>query len=351
MPDLVKNMKSSWNVTVTGFHESSTCLNFRGDNFQMAYQYVMKHVELCKSKEFHCNMDSRLFAVAIKCIKKLGISVVICNTDGECLLSILNVKNVYNNTVVIHSLYVKEIDHAIGILQCSPHSRQIALSSKDIKRQLKVRINEFQIKYIVSLQVLREDIVIKGYIENDVIAAYEELKTLVDDLSQITIEYSNLREKIQFLKYVMFYKQTEPAKALLTRLSESLSLKIQKTKTSFTLTGNPNATTEGISIIEEQFLDNFQVETFGYRCHPDFLQLIKESVKEPVEKDLNVVIYYFSVNGTEQLEPVESVKIYVKVYSTDSTDFKRACGIIRVSDLAMYKVSQFGMQTGICSYH
>lgn len=337
MPNLVKDIKTSWNVTMTGFHEGSTCLNFKGDKFQIAYQYVMKHVELCKSKEFYCNMDSLLLAVAIKYIKKLRISVVMCTTDGGCLLPILeNIKGVYKDIVTIHSFYVKEIDQAIGILQCSPHSRQIALPSKDIRHQLKGKICEFQIKYTVSLQVLREDIIIQGYLKDDVVAAYQELKELIDDLSQETIEYSNSREEIQFLKYVMFYKQTEQAKVLLARLSESFSLKIQKSKTSFTLTGNPVATTEGIKIINEQLLDNFQVETFGYRCHPDFLQLIKESVKEPVEKDLDVVIYYFSVNGSEQLEPVKSVKIYVKVYSTDSTDFKRACNIIRVSCLVVY---------------
>ena len=337
MPNLVKNIKTSWNVTVTGFHEGSTCLNFKGDNFQMAYQYVMKHVGLCKSKELRCIMDTPLLAIAINSIKKLRISVVICSTDGECLLPVLeNVKGVYNDVVAIHSLYVKEIDCAIGILECSPHSRQIALSSKEIKHQLKGRINKFQIKYTVSLQVLREDIVIQGYLEDDVVAAYEELKELIDDLSQETIEYSNSREEIQFLRYVMFYKQTEQARTLLAHLSESLSLKIQKSKTSFTLTGNPVTTTEGIKVIDEQLLGNFQVETFRYRCHPDFVQLIKESVKEPVEKDLDVVIYYFSVNGSEQLEPVKSVNIYVKVYSTDSTDFKRACNIIRVSCLAMY---------------
>ena len=339
MPNLVKNIKTSWNITVTGFHEGSTRLNFKGDNFQMAYQYVMKHAGLCKSKELHCNMDTPLLAIAIKSIKKLRISVVICNTDGECLLPVLeSVKGVYNDVVAIHSLYVEEIDRVIGILECSPHSRRIAIPSKDIKHQLKVRINELQIKYMVSL-VLKAGIIIQGYLEDDVIAAYEELKELIDDLSQVTIEYSNSREEIQFLRYVMFYKQTEQAKMLLAHLSESLSLKIQKSKTSLTLTGDPVATTEGIKIIDEQLLGNFQVETFGYRCHPDFVQLIKESVKEPVEKDLDVVIYYFSVNGSEQLEPVKSVKIYVKVYSTDSTDFKRACNIIRVSCLAMYKLS------------
>lgn len=342
MPNLVKNIKTSWNVTVTGFHEGSTCLNFKGDNFQMAYQYVMEHAGLCKSKELHWNMDSSLLTIAIKSINKLRISVVICNTDGECLLPVLeNVKGVYNDVVVIHSFYVKEIDHAISILQCLPHSRQIALSSKDIKHQVKGRINKFQRKYTVSLQVLREDIVIQGYLEDDVVTAYEELKELIDDLSQVTIEYSNsrvlFREELQFLKYVMFYKQTEQARMLLAHLSESLSLKIQKSRTSFTLTGSPIATTEGIKIIDEQLLGNFQVETFGYRCHPDFVELIKKSVKVPVEKDLDVVIYYFSVNGSEQLEPVKSIRIYVKVYSNDSTDFKRACNIIRVS--CIYKLS------------
>lgn len=334
MPNLVKNIKSSWKVTITGFVEGSTCLHFMGDNFQIAYEYVMKHVDLCKSKEFHCNMESSLVAGAIKCVQKMGISVVICNTDGMCLFPVLeNAKNVNITVLVIHSLFVKEIDRAIDLLRCSPHSRQLKLPSQNIKDQLKKSIKQFSSQYLVSLQVLTDDIVIQGYVEDDVIAIYEKIKELIDDLSKDTIEYTNSREEIQFLRYIMFYKPIEQAKGLLSGLSESLSLKIQKTKTSFSLTGNPIAITKGIKQIE-QLLDNFQVETVRFRCHPDFLQLINESVKEPIERELNVVIYYFSVNGSEQLEPSKTVMIYVKVYSTDSTDFKKAFDIVHVSDLA-----------------
>ena len=334
MPNLVESMKTSYKVAVTGFHEGSTCLNFKGDNSWMAYEYVMKHVELCKSKEFQCySLATSLVAIAIKSIKKLGISVVMCSTDGKCLLSILeNAKSVNIDTVVVHSLCVEEIDRAIGVLQDSPHTKNLRLLSKDIKDQLKEEIKRFQKKYLVSLQVLEEVVVILGYIEDDVIGVYEELEKVIEKLSQVTIEYNQEpREEMQFVKYRMFYKPTKQAKVLLDHLSESLSLKIQKTKRSFTLTGNPVATTEGIKYINQQLLENFQVKTFHHRCHPDFLQLIEEFIKEPIEKELDVVIYYFSVNGSEQVEPVKSIVIYVKVYSTDSTDFRKACDIIHVS--------------------
>ena len=339
LPNLAEIIKASYKVVVTGFHEGSTSLYFKGDNFQMAYKYVMKHVELCKSKEFQCgNLASSLVAIAIKSIKKLGISVVMCNTDGEYLLSILETAKTVNiDVVVVHSLYVKEINHAIGVLQNSPHSKNLRLLSKDIKDQLKEVIKRFQKKYLVSLQVLEKVVLIQGYIEDDVIGIYEELEKVIEKLSQVTIEYNQEpREEMQFVRYRMFFKPTKQTEMLLNHLAESLSLKIQKTKRSFTLTGNPVATTEGIKCINHQLLKGFQVETFRCKCHPDFLQLIKESIKEPIEKEFDVVIYYFSVNGSEHIEPVKSILIYVKVYSTDSTDFRKACDIIHVSDKLLF---------------
>ena len=338
IPNLVKHITTSWNVTVTGFIESSTCLSFKGDNFQIAYQYVTEQIGFCKSNKFHCNMTSSLLLVAMKSIKKMKISVVICNTGGQSLLPLLEDTAMVNTEVlVIHSMFVNDIDNAINVLKSAPLNKQLKLPAQDVRCQLEDKIKEFQIRYryLVCLQVSRR-VVVQGYVEGDVIDAYKELKALIVELSKVTVEFSHSREEIQFLRYIMFYKPTELAKTLLSHLSESLSLKIQKSKTSFTLTGDPVATDKGIKCIEQQLLDNFQVGTFRFRCHSDFLQLIKESVKEPVERDLNVVIYYFSVNGSEQLDPVKgvSVMIYVKIYSTDSSDFKKACNIVQVSDLS-----------------
>ena len=337
-PKLVKHIKTSWNVTVTGFVEGSTHLNFKGDNIQMAYQYVTQQVGLCKSESFHCSMDNSLLSVAVKSIKKMKISVVICNTDGQSLLPLLE-DTAMGGILVIHSLFDEPIEHAVNVLK-SPHSRYLKLPVQDIRYQLEDKIKELQIRYryLICLQVLKKETVVQGFIEDDVIDANEELRTLIDELSKVTVEFSHSREEIQFLREIMFFKPTEQAKTLLSHLSKSLSLKVQKTKTSFSLTGNPLATTEGIKCIEQQLLDNFQVETVRFRCHPDFLQLLKELVKEPVERNLNVVIYYFSVNGSEQFEPVKSVMVYVKVYSTDSSDFKKARDIVKVSVLDAYTI-------------
>ena len=221
-------------------------------------------------------------------------------------------------------------------MKSAPLSRQLRLPAQDIRHQLEDKIKEFRIRYqyLVCLQVSRKEVIVQGYVEDDVIDAYEELKALIVELSKVTVEFSHSREEVQFLRYIMFYKPTVQARSLLSHLSESLSLNIQKSKTSFTLTGDSVATNKGIKCIEQQLLNNFQVGTFRFRCHPDFLQLIKESVKEPVERDFSVVVYYFSVNGSEQLHPIKSVMIYVKVYSTNSSDFKKACNIVQVSDLS-----------------
>lgn len=330
IPNLVKEIEANWNITVTGFVEDSTCLNFKGDNVQMAYNYVSKCVGFCRSKKFPCrNIDSSLITVAIMYIKKTGIAVVICNTNGERLLS--NAKLVNIDILVVYSLSDKEIDHAICILESSPHKKQVELPSKDMMDKLQEKIADFQTTYSLSLQASTQHIIIQGYEEKDVVIVYEKLKKCIDDLTVRTVEFSSSKEKLQFLKHIMFDHPTEQAKALLSSLSSLMSLKVQNSPISFTLTGSLNAIEEGVRCIEQELLKDFQVEAVHSRCHPNFLSQIDKFIREPLERELNVVIYYFPVHGSERSEPTRTVSIYTKIYSTDSTDFKKACEVLTVS--------------------
>ena len=329
-PNLVQDIETRWNVTVTGFADCSTCLNFEGDSIQMAYKYVMECIGFCRSKEFSCcNIDISLVTVAIAYIKKVGIAVVICNTSGERLLS--NSRILSTDILVVHSLSVKEIDRAICVLESSPHKKEVKLPSKDTLAKLQQSFEEFQEAYTLSLRALASSIVIQGYNKKDVNALYEKLKKLIDDLKVRTVEFNASKEKIQFLKHIMFDKATEKAKTLLSSLSSSMSLKVQNSSVTFTLTGSLGAIEEGIKGIERELLQNFQVEAVRIRCHPNFLSQIENHIKEQLEEELNVVIYYFPVHGTERLEPPRAVSIYIQVYSTDSVDFEKACKVLAVS--------------------
>ena len=42
-------------------------------------------------------------------------------------------------------------------------------------------------------------------------------------------------------------------------------------------------------------------------------------------------MYYFPVHGSKEFTPTKTVMIYIKVYSTDDDDFKKACEVISVS--------------------
>lgn len=330
IPNLVKDIETKWNVTVTGFVEGSTCLNFKGDNIQMAYNYVTESVGFCKSKEFLCcNIDSSLVTVAITYIRKIGIAVVICNTEGERLLS--NAKILNTDALVVHSLSIEEIDHAICVLESSPHKNEVELPSKDMMDKLQESFEEFQAIYTVSLQASMSNVIVQGYEEKDVAAVCKRLKKLIDDFTVRIVEYSPSKEKTQFLKHVMFDKPTKQAKALLSSLSKSTALEVQNSPISIMLTGTLKAIGEGIKRIEQELLGNFQVEAVHSRCHPNFLSQIDKFIREPLERELNVVIYYFPVHGSERFEPTKTVSIYTKVYSNDSADFKKACEVLTVS--------------------
>lgn len=331
LPNLVKDMEEKWNVTVTGYIEGSTCLNFKGDDIQMAYNHVTEQVGLCRSKEFSCDIDNSLVTVAIKYIKRVGIAVVICNHDGEALLFNAKIQNI--NILVVHSLSVEEIDRAISVLQSSPHKKEIELPSEDMMDDLKESFKEFQTTHNLFLQATTKYVVIQGYEKTDVIAVYEKMKNLVDDFTIRTVEFSCSKEKSQFLKHIMFDKPTEQAKSLLSTLSESLSLKVQNGPISIILTGNLKAINEGIKCIGQKLLENFQVEAVHSRCHLNFLSQIDQFIREPLERELNVVVYYFPVHGSERFEPTgtKTVSIYTKVYSTDPADFKKASDVVTVS--------------------
>ena len=99
---------------------------------------------------------------------------------------------------------------------------------------------------------------------------------------------------------------------------------------SITLTGNFKAINEGTQHID-QLLNNFMIKAVCHRCHPNFLSQIEKYVKEPLEEKLNVVVYYFPEYESEMLKPTTSINIYIKVYSTNSVDFRIACNVLNVS--------------------
>ena len=330
IPNLAKDMETKWNVIVTGFDEGSTCLSFKGGDIQEAYDYVRKRVGSCKSKEFPCsNVDAALVTVAVMHIKKVGIAVVICNTDGERLVSSTKIINV--DVLVVHSLSIEEIDSAICVLESSPCKKEIELPSEGMMNKLQENFEELKAIHTVSLQASMRTVIVQGFTEKDVVAVCNRLRKLIDDLTVRTVEFSSSKEKMQFLKHIMFDKPTEQAETLLSSLSESLSLIVENRPVSITLTGDLKAIEEGINCIEQELLRNFQVEAVHSRCHPNFLSQIDTFIREPLERELNVVIYYFPVHGSERFEPTKTVSIYTKVYSTDSADFKKACEVLTVS--------------------
>ena len=208
-PNLVTVIKKNWNVTVTGFHEGSTCLNFKGDNTQMAYDYVTKRVGLCKSKEVPCNIDTSLVKAAIMYINRIGISVIICNTGGEELLPIVaKAESTIVTMLVIHSLSEdnSEIDHAIRILRQDPYERKLDLSLQHGLHHLENKIKELQLQYSLVIQTQESNIVIQGYVEKDVITACEALQKITDKLIK-TVNYDCSNEKMQYLQHILLESQ------------------------------------------------------------------------------------------------------------------------------------------------
>ena len=188
IPYLVKDIEFKFGVTIVGFVEDSNSLKFVGEKINLAYEYVMDRVELCKSREFPCNMDAPLVIVAINHFKKVGIAVVVCNIDGQRLLPILlSNRNANIDVLVVHSLSVKEIDHTIDVLESPPHEQEVKLPSKDILPKVQESIAEFQSEHSLNLLVSVSQIVIQGYSEEDVIAVSDKLQIKVEDFSIKTI--------------------------------------------------------------------------------------------------------------------------------------------------------------------
>ena len=331
-PNLVKFIKTNWSIEVTGFHDGSTCLIFKGDNIQMAYNYITKRVGLCKSKEFPCQISSLLVKAAIMYIKRVRIPVIICNTEGKELLPIISkAKSTTITMLVVHSLSqdYSEINNAIGILRQNPYRRKLDLYFQYGSHDLENKTKELQSQHSLVIQILENSIVIQGYAEKDVITAFEALKKIIDK-AIITVDYECSKEEMQYLQYILFEKPTDEAKKVLKFLSKSLSVKVHNTSMSITLTGDFKAINEGTRHID-QLLNNFMVKAVCHRCHPDFLSQIEKYIKEQLEKELNVVVYYFPVHGSEKFTPTRSIKIYTKVYSTNSADFRKACDVLNVS--------------------
>ena len=46
--------------------------------------------------------------------------------------------------------------------------------------------------------------------------------------------------------------------------------------------------------------ENFQVKVVSSRCHPNFLSQIDEFLQKPLKEELNMIVYYFPVHGSEE---------------------------------------------------
>ena len=79
----------------------------------------------------------------------------------------------------------------------------------------------------------------------------KKLKKSIDDLTVRTVEFSSSKEKVQFLKYIMFDKPTEQGKSFLSTVSKSFSLEVKNSPASFILTGNLKAIEEGINALNK----------------------------------------------------------------------------------------------------
>ena len=102
----------------------------------------------------------------------------------------------------------------------------------------------------------------------------------------------------------MFVKPTEQAKEVLSTLSKSLTVK--NSPVSIEFTGTSKAIADGKKHINQELLKNFQVKAVSSRYHPNFLSQIDEFVRKPLE-ELNVVVYYFPVHGSEEFTPTKTV--------------------------------------------
>jgi len=289
---------------------------------------------LCKSREFPYTKDASLLIVAINHIKEVGIAVVVCNTNGQKLLPILmNNKNTNLDVLVVHSLSVKEIDHATSILEMSPYRLKLVLPSQEMLPKLEKSVAEFLSKYSVHIQTSVSYIIIQGYVEKYVIAIYNKLLEKIEDLTLKTTKLDLSKEELQFLNHIMYIKPTKKATQILSMLSKSLSIKVKNSPVSIEFTGTSKAIADGKQHIIQELLKSFQVQTVSSRCHPNFLSQIDMFVRKPLEDKFEVVVYCFQVHGSERFTHgnLKTVIMYTKVYSTDNYDFKRACEIINVS--------------------
>ena len=337
MPNMVKDIATKYSTTVCGFTEHSTCLTFDGANIQQAHKYVVDQIALCKSRELPCNMDTSLVVVAINHLKKVGIAVVVCNSNGQSLLPILlNRKSSYINLLVVHSLLAKEIDCAINVIE-NPYKRELVLPSKDILPKLQEFITEYQSSYSLYLQASVSRIAIQGYVEKNVIKVSNKLQQNINDLKVKTVALNLSKEELQFLNHIMYVKPTKKGAQVLSVLSKSLSVTKKNAPVSIELTGTNKAIADSKKHINQELLKNFQVKAVSSRCHPNFLSQIDEFVRKPLEEELNVVVYCFQVRGSEKYTYGNiTVTTYTKVYSTDDSDFLKACNVITVSIMVAY---------------
>ena len=268
-PDLASSLSQKYDVTISGYQESSSCVHF--DGLPLAVDSAHKEVESLLQQYCVCDLNlpdllsPQLFASAQKRLKQQQVQVYLqppVHPDSKCFL---------------YSFSKMSIDKARVILQVRLIEARLSVSPAAIAQLSQHRegnvFEKLSNDFCVKVETNKNYIVICGFDNADVQHIHRTLSALVKEHSVIEKQLSCSLEEAQYIDHFLS-QATKDSKVFL----QSLPCKVRPSRDakSIYLSGSQEAIQKAEEKVKAELLSGLQYRTFIFTR--SFMPLIHQSI-------------------------------------------------------------------------
>ena len=329
-PNLHSEIQKRHSVTVHGYEQGSSTINFSSESFSA----VKCARQIFQEKLQQLTVDNvtlpcvELVISAKKRLENEGIQVVVSDVSASLQLC---------------SMKKEELERALIIVRGKPFESHFEIPSNTAE-EISGDIINLQKSYSVHMLKHRGAVIIRGFVEDDVHAAYQCVKKMVARASVMCETLNCTPEQHMYLCKALLKEPTEQGKALRSSLPAELSICRGK----ISLCGSPEVVKKSCEeILRSDVFSGLRChQTFPFTCSVAFISQIEVFVLKQFEDRQLDFSYYIPDTQRKPIgdkaAPVGKEKnkgFSITVYSGTPDHFSTICTEMKVRQrMSLFKV-------------
>jgi len=344
-PTLREQAQTNYGALMEGFSFGSTNISFTGGSHAVS-QARKWFNSLLKQYTVAClPCHKNLVPSALERLYTESLTVVLCVKcdDGTiCYAQHLNMKTVQVNLLVCGR--ESFVERAVQIL-CYLEERIITFATMEAMHKLKSQPS-YDFSYLseqhkVHIQESAGPVVMIQSYSKDCIATVENILNQAKlNFERCSVVLQGTKAKIAHLT-TAFAQNSDQTKIFFDSIYQSTSVEISYSDNEVRLTGSLQEIKVAEKMINNSdYFKDFTCETFEFECHPIFMELTENYLKEKFDQyQLDVSVWCYDNQPTQkpsrktseddQMTPSTTI-FYVEITSENDVHFATACEIVKV---------------------